>query len=339
MSEPRVLEVSDLVVHFETRRGFRQHTTVRAVDGVSFDISQGEILALVGESGCGKSTIAMSVMRLLAPTSGQILVEGRNLAALRGRELRRARRRVQMIFQDPFGSLDNRQTVYESVAEPLVVHGLGREGERRRRVLAALDLAHLRPPERLASNYPHELSGGQRQRVAIASAMVLEPALVIADEPVSMLDVSARAGILRLMMDLRDRTGVSYLFITHELAVAWMVADRLAVLYLGRVVEIGTSPEVVANPAHPYTRALLEVSSGDEELGEGAVLTGETPSASHVPEGCRFHPRCPRYAERGQPEVCRTQDPVLRGTGRAATGGRERLVACHFPDIDNQGAP
>jgi peptide/nickel transport system ATP-binding protein/oligopeptide transport system ATP-binding protein len=332
--------VSDLVVHFETRRGFRQHTTVRAVDGVSFDISQGEILALVGESGCGKSTIAMSVMRLLTPTSGRILVEGRDLASLRGRELRQARRRIQMIFQDPFGSLDSRQTVYESVAEPLVVHGLGRErAERRRRVLAALDLAHLRPPERLAANYPHELSGGQRQRVAIASAMVLEPALVIADEPVSMLDVSARAGILRLMMDLRDRTGVSYLFITHELAVAWMVADRLAVLYLGRVVEIGTSPEVVANPAHPYTRALLEVSSGDDDLGDGAVLAGETPSASRVPEGCRFHPRCPRYAERGQPEVCRTQDPVLCAMGGAASGQREHLVACHFPDTDHQGAP
>ena len=340
MSESAVLEIHDLVVHFETRRGFRQRTTVRAVDGVSFDISQGEILALVGESGCGKSTIAMSVMRLLAPTSGHILVEGRDLASLRGRELRRARQRIQMIFQDPFGSLDSRQTVYESVAEPLVVHGLGRQGEeRRRRVLAALDLAHLRPPERLAANYPHELSGGQRQRVAIASAMVLEPALVIADEPVSMLDVSARAGILRLMMDLRDRTGVSYLFITHELAVAWMVADRLAVLYLGRVVEIGTSPEVVAHPAHPYTRALLEVTSGDGELGEGAVLAGETPSASRVPEGCRFHPRCPLYAERGQPEVCRTQDPTLCGVGRAAPGEREHLVACHFPDTDDRGAP
>lgn len=338
MSGPPVLQVEDLVVHFETRRGFRKRETVRAVDGVSFDIAQGEILALVGESGCGKSTIAMSVMRLLEPTSGRILVEGRELEALQGRELRRARRRIQMIFQDPFGSLDARQTVYESVAEPLVVHGLGRAGdERRRRVLAALDLAHLRPPERLAANYPHELSGGQRQRVAIASAMVLEPALVIADEPVSMLDVSARAGILRLMMDLRDRTGVSYLFITHELAVAWMVADRLAVLYLGRVVEIGSSPEVVAHPAHPYTRALLEVTGGDDELGEGAVLAGETPSASRVPEGCRFHPRCPRYAERGQPEVCRTQDPVLCGLGRSTQEGHEHLVACHFPDTDDRG--
>ena len=338
MSDSPVLEVRDLVVHFEVRRGFRQRTTVRAVDGVSFDISQGEILALVGESGCGKSTIAMSVMRLQTPTSGHILVEGRDLGSLQGRELRRARQRIQMIFQDPFGSLDSRQTVYESVAEPLVVHGLGRQAkDRRQRVLAALDLAHLRPPERLAANYPHELSGGQRQRVAIASAMVLEPALVIADEPVSMLDVSARAGILRLMMDLRDRTGVSYLFITHELAVAWMVADRLAVLYLGRVVEIGTSPEVVARPAHPYTRALLEVSSGDDELGEKAVLAGETPSASRVPEGCRFHPRCPRYAERGQPEVCRTQDPVLCEVGRGTQA--EHLVACHFPDTDDQGAP
>ena len=341
MSDSPVLEVSDLVVHFETRRGFRQHTTVRAVDGVSFDISQGEILALVGESGCGKSTIAMSVMRLLTPTSSRILVEGRDLASLRGRELRQARRRIQMIFRIPSSArwtAGKRSTnQWPNPLSSTDSAASGRNGDGR--VLAALDLAHLRPPERLAANYPHELSGGQRQRVAIASAMVLEPALVIADEPVSMLDVSARAGILRLMMDLRDRTGVSYLFITHELAVAWMVADRLAVLYLGRVVEIGTSPEVVANPAHPYTRALLEVSSGDDDIGDGAVLAGETPSASRVPEGCRFHPRCPRYAERGQPEVCRTQDPVLCGMGGAASGEREHLVACHFPDTDHQGAP
>ena len=240
---------------------------MRAVDGVSFRIERGEILALVGESGCGKSTIAQAVMRLLTPTSGHILSAGQDLASLQGRALRSARKRFQMIFQDPFGSLDPRQTVYEAVEEPLLIHGVGaNSAERRERVMEALDFAHLRPPERLADRYPHELSGGQRQRVAIASAVVLRPDLVVADEPVSMLDVSARAGILSLMVDLRDRLNISYLFITHDLSVAWVLADRIAVIYLGRIVEIGPSTEVISSPAHPYTRALLAVTSGDEDL-------------------------------------------------------------------------
>lgn len=338
MSEPTpVLRVRDLVVHFAGRRG----GVVKAVDGVSFDIAKGEILALVGESGCGKSTIALSVLRLVETTSGSIVSAGEDLASLRGQALRRARRRVQMIFQDPFGSLDGRQTVYQSVEEPLLIHGVGANAdERRSRVLRALDFAHLRPPERLAMAYPHELSGGQRQRAAIASAIVLEPELVIADEPVSMLDVSARAGILQLMVDLRDSLGVSYLFITHDLAVAWVVADRIAVVYLGRIVEIGASADVVSSPTHPYTKALLAVSGGDDHTGEidpvtGTVievLPGETPSAAHVPEGCRFHPRCPRYREMGEPEACRTSDPQLRrvNLGRATPVVHES--ACHFPE-------
>ncbi len=327
-----VLSVRDLVVHFTGRR----KTTVRAVDGVSFDIAPAEILALVGESGCGKSTIALSVLRLIEPTSGTILSGGEDLARLTGRRLRRARQRVQMIFQDPFGSLNARRSVYDTVVEPLVIHGIApTKEERRARVNEALTLAHLTPPERLAANYPHELSGGQRQRVAIASAMVLRPSLVVADEPVSMLDVSARAGILRLMMDLRDRLGTSYLFITHDLATAWVVADRIAVLYLGRVVEIGRSTDVVAAPAHPYTRALLEVSADEERLSSDepvAVLPGETPSASRVPPGCRFHPRCPRYAALGEPEACRVSDPAL---GPAPTPGEGHAVACHFPLGEN----
>jgi oligopeptide/dipeptide ABC transporter ATP-binding protein len=201
-------------------------------------------------------------------------------------------------------------------------------------VMEALELAHLRPPERLASAYPHELSGGQRQRMAIASAMVLGPQLVIADEPVSMLDVSARVGILRLMMDLRDRLGTSYLFITHDLAVAWVVADRIAVLYLGRIVEIGPSPNVVSAPAHPYTQALLAVSGGDDHVSDEEghdVLLGETPSASNVPPGCRFHPRCPRYVELGEPASCREQDPWLRVVSRDGPGDERHRTACHFP--------
>jgi oligopeptide/dipeptide ABC transporter ATP-binding protein len=334
---PNVLEVKDLVVHFPGRHG----AVVKAVDGVSFEIARGEILALVGESGCGKSTIAMSVMRLIEPTSGTIISGGENVTSLRGKALRHARRRVQMIFQDPFGSLDARQTVFESVVEPLKIHGVGSSSaERRSKVLDALDFAHLRPPQRLAEVYPHELSGGQRQRVAIASAIVLEPELIVADEPVSMLDVSARTGILRLMVDLRDRLSVSYLFITHDLAVAWVVADRIAVVYLGRIVEIGTSEELVAEPAHPYTKALLSVSGGDDHEGEIdpvtgqviEVLPGETPSAANVPPGCHFHPRCPRYSELGQPEVCRSADPQLLIMNDRGMRTRNHEVACHFPE-------
>ena len=341
--DTNVLEVRDLVVHFAGRGRWRRRRAVKAVDGVSFDIASGEILALVGESGCGKSTIALSVMRLLVPTSGEILSGGEDLAHLRGRSLRRARRRIQMIFQDPFGSLNQRQTVYDTVVEPLIIHKLGSGSqERRAMVMDALDLAHLRPPERLAEAYPHELSGGQRQRVAIASAMVMRPELVIADEPVSMLDVSARAGILRLMMDLRDRLGTSYLFITHDLAVAWMVADRIAVLYLGRIVEIAPATVLVDAPAHPYTRALLSVSSGDDVDDEGEitdVLPGETPSAANVPTGCRFHPRCPLYAQLDQPSRCRDEDPRLRVVLRSGPTSDEledrHQCACHFANEES----
>lgn len=336
-----VLEVRDLVVEFAGRGKRRRKTKVRAVDGVSFDIGQSEILALVGESGCGKSTIALSVMRLIEPTSGLIMFAGQNLTRLHGRALRDIRRHMQMIFQDPFSSLDPRQTVFQTVVEPLVISGIGDSAqERSRLVMDALNLAHLRPPERLAQSYSHALSGGQRQRVAIASAMVMNPDLVVADEPISMLDVSARAGILRLMMDVRDRLGCSYLFITHDLAVAWMVADRIAVLYLGRIVEIGPAETLVAHALHPYTRALLEVARGDDDPDGSGLdnerpaggLQGETPSAAQIPAGCRFHPRCPRYAALGEPEICRSNDPQLRITSRAEHQSREHEAACHFPE-------
>ncbi|HVA54148.1 MAG TPA: ABC transporter ATP-binding protein [Acidimicrobiales bacterium] len=326
-----VLDVVNLVVHFPVRRGWRRRTVVRAVDDVSFQIHRGEIVALVGESGCGKSTIAMAVMRLLVPTSGNIVSGGQDLALLRGRKLRAARRRLQMIFQDPFGSLDSRQRVYDAVAEPLIIHRIGSsKSERDEMVINALDLAHLRPPERLAEMFPHELSGGQRQRVAIAAAMVMQPDLVVADEPVSMLDVSARVGILRLMMDLRDRLGISYLFITHDLATAWVVADRIAVVYLGRIVEIGAVTTVVGAPSHPYTRALLDVTDDDSGEQSLRVLKGETPSALQIPSGCRFHPRCPRYLELGGPDVCRTMDPSLDAVGE---GGDDHRCACHFAKV------
>ncbi len=326
--ERAVLEVVDLVVHFR-QRGPGHRTVVRAVDGVSFDIARGEILALVGESGCGKSTIAMAVARLLPPTSGRVLVDGVDVTDVGGRALRVIRRRVQMIFQDPFGSLDARQTVFETVAEPIRIHRLTRDPEdRRRRVMTALYQANLRPPERLAQRSPHELSGGQRQRVAIAAAMVVGPELVVADEPVSMLDVSARAGVLRLMMEGRDRFGVAYLFITHDLATAWVVADRIAVVYLGRIVEIGPSAQLVRRPIHPYTRALLMVAGGEEH--DGPVLLGEAPSATQVPSGCRFHPRCPRYQAAGEPSVCRTEEPTLHI--RSANADPIHQVSCHLAE-------
>ncbi len=324
-----IVEVTDLSVHYASRRQrWTKRPPIKAVDGVSFSIGRGEIVALVGESGCGKSTIAQAIMRLVTPTAGRILSEGQDIAALRGRGLRRARRRFQMIFQDPFGSLDPRQTVYDTVIEPLLIHRVGANAaQRRQRVLEALDFAHLRPPERLASRYPHELSGGQRQRVAIASAIVLGPQLVVADEPVSMLDVSARAGILSLMADLRDQLGISYLFITHDLSVAWVLADRIAVIYLGRIIEIGSSADVVGAPLHPYTRALLAVASDEEHL----TLSGETPSAAAIPAGCRFHPRCPLYRSLGQPELCHSSDPQLVSLGSQAVGIPNHQAACHFP--------
>jgi oligopeptide/dipeptide ABC transporter ATP-binding protein len=330
MADPTpVVRVNDLHVDYASRGRGNKSSPIRAVDGVTFDIARGEILALVGESGCGKSTIAQSIMRLITPTSGTILSSGVDVGQLRGRRLAKARRAFQMIFQDPFGSLDPRQTVFETVVEPLVIHGVGEDSaDRRRRVLEALDFAHLRPPERLADRYPHELSGGQRQRVAIASAVVLRPDLVVADEPVSMLDVSARAGILSLMVDLRDKLNISYLFITHDLSIAWVIADRIAVVYLGRIIEIGSSTEVVSSPAHPYTRALLDVTAEEEHV----VLGGETPSASAIPPGCRFHPRCPLYRSLGEPKQCRTSDPTLRVPDHVGGAETSHRSACHFSE-------
>ena len=323
---PPVVEVTDLHVEYASRGRANKKSPVRAVDGVSFDIARGEILALVGESGCGKSTIAQAIMRLVTPTSGQILSSGVDLAKERGRRLAGSRKAFQMIFQDPFGSLDPRQTVFDTVVEPLIIHGVGADAaDRRARVMEALDFAHLRPPERLADRYPHELSGGQRQRVAIASAVILRPDLVVADEPVSMLDVSARAGILSLMVDLRDQLDISYLFITHDLSVAWVIADRIAVVYLGRIIEIGPSTQVVSSPAHPYTRALLDVTAEEEHV----VLEGETPSASAIPKGCRFHPRCPLYRALGEPERCRVSDPALHLVEHPDGAGPAHQSACH----------
>jgi oligopeptide/dipeptide ABC transporter ATP-binding protein len=329
-----VLVVEDLRVEYKLRneKG-RGKLIARAVDGISLQVSPGETLAIVGESGSGKTSLANAVMRLVPVTSGRIEFEGTDLAPLKGRALRAVRPRLQMIFQDPFESLDPRRTVLDTVMEPLVINRIGSHDERRRRALVALERAGLIPADRIGARFTYELSGGQRQRVAIASAMILEPSLVVADEPVSMLDVSLRAGVLRVMADLRDQQGVAYLFITHDLSLAWMFADRVAVLYLGRIVEEGPPVSLIGDPQHPYTQALVSVIPVPE-VGvsvDRVVLTGEIPNPTAIPPGCRFHPRCPLYRELGEPEQCRTVDPVLRTVAPVVTPGSEYRVACHHP--------
>jgi len=274
----------------------RQEKFVRAVDGVSFEVAKGEILALVGESGCGKSTLALTLMGLEEPTDGQIIFEGRDATHLSTAPLKELRRRIQMIFQDPYESLNPTQTIGEIVGEPLDVHGLGNDkAARNGRVRRALEDAGLNPAETYLHRYPHELSGGQRQRVVIAGALVLEPTLLLADEPVSMLDVSIRAEILNLLLEIRQTRGISILFITHDLGTVGYFADRVAVMYLGRIVEIGPTREVLKNPQHPYTKALLSVVPvpNPRLRRERIILQGETPNPIDLPTGCRFHPRCP----------------------------------------------
>ena len=310
-----MITLRDLRVHFPVARTpsewlrRRPPSQVRAVDGIDLDLEPGRIVALVGESGSGKTTTGRAVVRLAPITGGQILHEGRDVGSLKGRDLREYRRRVQIIFQDPYESLDPRRSIGDQVREPLIVQGQADGPEREARVARALEDAGLRPAAAYLDRFPHELSGGQRQRVAIAGAMVLDPEVVVADEPVSMLDVSLRSGILRTMLDLREKRGVGILFITHDLSLAWLIADRIAVMYLGRIVEQGPPERVVHAPQHPYTKALISVmpSPDPSQRGLREILSGEAPSASHIPSGCRFHPRCPVAIER-----CRSQDPSLQ---------------------------
>ena len=312
MSANGLLAVEDLVVHYPVPRGFigtmarRPVQLVRAVDGVSFSLGRGELLALVGESGCGKTTTAQTVLRLLDPVAGSIRFDGEDITTLPNNDLRPLRKRMQIIYQDPYESLDPRLTVKATVEEPLLIHRIGSKGERVERVKEALVRVELTPPELFLERYPHELSGGQRQRVAIAAALVLEPELLVADEPVSMLDVSVRAGILGLLDELR-RSGLGILMITHDLSTAARFADRIAVMYLGRIVEVGPAREVIDNPGHPYTQALISVipRRDPRDRTRPQILAGETPNPVHVPTGCRFHPRCPAVFDR-----CPTDDPV-----------------------------
>lgn len=292
--EDSVLAVHDIEVSFAGRQGLlsgilgRKAQGARAVDGVTLSLKKGEIVALAGESGCGKTTLARTIMGLEKPSSGDVLCEGAPI-----KDLRAYRRKVQMIFQDPTGSLNPRQTIYEIVAEGLRIHKV--PGKEEELVARALSRAGLRPPERFFLLYPHEVSGGQRQRVVIAGALALDPEVIVADEPVSMLDASVRGEILRLLMQLRDDLGLTILVVTHDLGLAWTVADRVAIMYLGRIVEIGPAEQVLTQPLHPYTKALLAVVP-EADGTDRPILAGEPPDPTNIPPGCRFHPRCPEVA-------------------------------------------
>jgi oligopeptide/dipeptide ABC transporter ATP-binding protein len=292
-------QVRDLKVHFPIRRSGGR--VVRALDGVDLEWRRGEVLGIVGESGCGKSTLGRALLGLQPATSGEILVDGAPLATS---DLRAVRRRIQMIFQDPYQSLNPRQTVASLVMEPLAIHGVS-GSERVARAVAALESAGLAPAARYWDRYPHELSGGQRQRVVIAAAMVLGPEALICDEPVSALDVSVRAQVLHVLMGLRAENDLGLIFITHDLGLAWALCDRIAVMYLGRIVETGPTAQVIGDPRHPYTQSLLSVvPTPYPREARRQILAGELPDAANVPSGCRFHPRCPQAFDR-----CPQDDP------------------------------
>jgi len=320
-----VLAVKDLKVHFPITAGIvmrRQVGTVKAVDGVSFSVARGQTLGLVGESGCGKSTTGLAILRMLDITSGTVTFEGEDISTYDRGRMRPIRAKMQMVYQDPYGSLNPRMKVAEIVGEPLVVHGQADDKDRyRARVADLLRMVGLLPD--MAERYPHEFSGGQRQRIGIARALALEPSLLICDEPVSALDVSIQAQVVNLFMELQERLGLTYIFIAHDLSVVRHISDRIAVMYLGRIVEIATRDQLYKDPLHPYTRALLAaVPIADPEIEaerSQQILTGEIPSALRPPPGCSFHTRCPHAME-----VCKTHDPAMldRGDGRA--------VACHL---------
>jgi oligopeptide/dipeptide ABC transporter ATP-binding protein len=322
MAEP-LLEVRDLVKHFPVRRGVFGRTIgrVRAVDGVSFDVLSGEVLGLVGESGCGKTTTGRCILRLIEPTSGEVRFDGRDITRLPRSELRPLRREMQIVFQDPYSSLNPRLTVGNMLAEALTIHDLARGSEARARVAELLELVGL--PADHARRYPHEFSGGQRQRIGLARALAVAPRLIIADEPVSALDVSIQAQIVNLLQDLKERMGLTYLFVAHDLSVVEHISDRVAVMYLGRIAELADAGTLYRAPRHPYTLSLLSsVPVPDPERKPLRVpLRGDVPSPARPPSGCRFHPRCPV----ARPE-CSVEEPVLR---ELAPGHRS---SCHFAE-------
>ena len=314
-----LLRVTELTKHFVSRRG---KVSIRAVDGVNLTLESGETLGVVGESGCGKSTLGRTILRLLEPTSGEVVFEGKDLLTLGPAALRAKRRDMQMIFQDPFASLDPRLNIGTIVAEPLVIHRIGNRASRREAVVDLLETVGLESDA--TQLYPHEFSGGQRQRIGIARALALRPRLIIADEPVSALDVSIQSQILNLLVELRQRFGLSYIFISHDLAVVEHVSDTVAVMYLGRIVETAASEELFARPSHPYTEALISAVPQSEPARRGArmVLKGEMPDPENPPSGCPFHPRCPKAMD-----LCSSDTPNETNIG---SEDRPHFVRCHL---------
>jgi len=318
----QLLAVENVTVEFHARKRLLSTVTIRALDAVSLCLDRGETLALVGESGSGKTTLGRVCLRLLKPTRGAVVFDGQNITGAKERDLKRFRHRAQGISQDPFSSLDPYMAVGQIVEEPLLIHGVGRRDERMELVYTALEEVKLTPPGEMAAKFPHMLSGGQRQRVAIARALVLQPELVVADEPVSMVDASSRAEILYLLRDLQERHGAAFLYITHDIATAYHFSNRIAVMYLGRIVETGPTREVIADPLHPYTQALVQAvpePDPDNRFRRRAVVMGEPPSPANPPSGCHFHPRCPYVFER-----CAVDDPRL---SEIRPG---QWVACHL---------
>lgn len=320
-----ILKVEDLQIHFPVMKGVmfkKQVATIKAVDGVSFSVKRGETLGVVGESGCGKSTTGLALVHMLRATGGRIMFEGQDVRSFNRAEVKKFRRRVQMVYQDPYGSLNPRMKVKDIIGEPLEVHGLAKDRvQYDKRVAELLRMVGLLPD--MAERYAHEFSGGQRQRIGIARALALEPSLIVCDEPVSALDVSIQAQVINIFKELQERLGLTYVFIAHDLAVVRHISDRIAVMYLGRVVEIASREDLYGNPKHPYTQALLsavpEANVEAESQKKRIVLQGEIPSPLRVPLGCRFHTRCPAVMDK-----CRTVDPAM------SEHGAGHVVACHL---------
>ena len=323
--EPALLQVTNLKKHFKLAGGALgagRGASVKALDGVSFEIGRGETFGVVGESGCGKSTLGKVIVRLLEPTSGKLVFDGRDITRLASGPMRAVRREMQIVFQDPYASLDPRMTVAQIVGEPFAIHGLAHGVERQQKVAQLLDAVGLAASH--ADRYPHEFSGGQRQRIGIARALALKPKLIVCDEPVSALDVSTQSQVVNLLVELRREFGLAYLFIAHGLAVVKHISDRVGVMYLGKMVEIAPKRNIFARPAHPYTQALMSaIPLPDPRVRrQRIVLQGDVPSPVNPPSGCRFHTRCPRAAELG--DVCRTREPLMTSLGDG------HWVACHL---------